>query len=65
MNPSWTAEAVVVDRAGNQAVVFIPELAREAKITLGNSVELGTVITVRAGNIHIPTQTVTFITDAV
>lgn len=61
LHPEWTGDAVVVDRVGNQSVVLIPEFAQESKIPLGDSVEIGTVLRVRAGNINIPAQTVSFI----
>lgn len=60
-NPDWSGQAVIVDYFNNQAVILIPELAQESKILLNSKYELGTSITVRAGNIDIPKQQVSFI----
>ncbi len=60
-NPQWTGTAVVVEKNGPQAVIMIPELAREARINLRDDAPLNSTLAVRAGNIHLSSQSVTFI----
>jgi exoribonuclease-2 len=61
LHPDWTGEAVVVETNGRQATMLIPEFAQESKIALGDGIEPGAVLRVRAGNINITEQTVSFI----
>ncbi|HKL87236.1 MAG TPA: RNB domain-containing ribonuclease [Treponemataceae bacterium] len=60
-NPEWIGDAIVVEKNGAQATLLIPEFARETKTTLTQEYSLNDTIKVRAGNIHIPTQTISFI----
>lgn len=60
-NSNWAGDAVIVEKNGTQATLLIPEFARETKITLNQEITLNDTITVRAGNINIPNQTVSFI----
>ncbi len=59
-HPEWTGEAVIVEIAGNQTTILIPEFAQESRITTPAGAELNAVIRVRAGNVRIPEQTVSF-----
>ena len=60
-HPEWTGDAVIVEKTGIQATILIPCLAQESRITLKEEGELNDVIQVRAGNINIPEQKVSFI----
>ena len=59
-NPEWTGKGVVVELRGKQAVILIPELAQETLIIPKNQVSLNDEITVKAGNINLPTLEVSF-----
>ena len=61
LHPEWEGDAVLVDQNGNLTTILIPEFAQESKITLSSGAELGSTIRVRAGNVNIPAQTVSFI----
>ncbi len=61
LNPQWTAEAVVVEKNGTMATILIPSLAQESKLIVNDDVDLNAVLTVRAGNIDIASQTVKYI----
>jgi len=60
-NPDWRGKAVVVERNGAMATLLVPELGQEAKIALKEDLPLNAEITVRAGNVDIPTQRLSFI----
>ena len=60
-HPEWTGEAVVVEKNGTQGTILVPELAREARITVPADLALNDTFRVRAGNINIPEQSFTFI----
>lgn len=60
-HPEWVGDAVIVELSGTQATILIPEFAQEARIVPGADAALGGTIRVRAGNVNIPAQTVTFI----
>lgn len=60
-HPEWSTEAVIVDISGPAATILIPSLGQESKIVVQGTAALNDVLTVRAGNIDIPTQKVTFI----
>ncbi len=60
-HPEWVGEAVVVEIAGNQTTILIPEFAQESRITTPPDAELNARIRIRAGNVRIPEQTVSFI----
>jgi exoribonuclease-2 len=60
-HPDWTAEAVVVEKTGALSTILIPSLAQEAKINLKDDLGLNAKIRVRAGNINIPAQSITYI----
>ncbi|MGI5173812.1 RNB domain-containing ribonuclease [Treponema sp. OMZ 840] len=60
-NPDWQGEAVIAEIKGNQAVILIPSLAREALITLPAGKGLNDTLTVKAGDINIPELTETYI----
>lgn len=62
-HPGWTGDAVVVERNGTTATVIVPEFAFETRMSLSGDCGLNSVIRVRAGNIQIPEQTVTFIPE--
>ncbi len=60
-HPEWSAQAVIVDISGPAATILIPSLGQESKILVQGTAGLNDVLTVRAGNIDIPAQKVTFI----
>ncbi|HNY21770.1 MAG TPA: RNB domain-containing ribonuclease [Treponemataceae bacterium] len=60
-HPEWIAEAVVVEKNGPLSTILIPSLAQEAKVSLSADLPLNSTIRVRAGNINIPAQTVSYI----
>ncbi len=60
-HPEWTGDAIVVEIAGSQATILIPEFAQESRITTPAGAELNASIRVRAGNVRIPEQTISFI----
>ena len=60
-HPEWTGNAVIVERNGPLSTILVPEFAQESKLNMDASQELGSVIRVRAGNINIPEQTLTYI----
>ena len=59
-NPQWTGKGVVVELRGKQAVILIPELAQETIIVPKSQLNLNDEITVKAGNINLPTLEVSF-----
>jgi len=60
-HPDWVGEAVVVELTDAYATILIPSLAREARVSLDSDAKLNDVIRVRAGNINLSEQTVSFI----
>jgi exoribonuclease II len=60
-HPEWVGDAVVVELSGPQATILIPEFAQEARIAAPGAAVPGSSFRVRAGNIDIPSQTVSFI----
>lgn len=63
-NPDWRGKAVVVEKNGPMFTLLVPELGQEAKIALKEDLPLNAQITVRAGNIDIPTQRLAFIPES-
>jgi exoribonuclease-2 len=61
LHPEWEGDAVLVEQNGNLTTVLIPEFAQESKLALSGDAALGSTIRVRAGNVNIPAQTVSFI----
>ena len=59
-NPEWTGKGVVVELRGKQAVILIPELAQETIIVPKKQLSLNDEITLKAGNITLPTLEVSF-----
>jgi len=59
-HPEWSGDAVIVEKNGPLSTILIPEFAQESKINVDTSQELGSIIRVRAGNINIPEQTITY-----
>lgn len=62
-HPEWTGEAIVLERNGPTATVIVPEFAYESRMVLDGKVDLNGAIRVRAGNVNIPDQTVSFIPE--
>ncbi len=62
-NPQWRGKAVVVEKNGPMSTLLVPELGQESKIALKDDLPLNAEITVRAGNIDIPTQRLAFIPE--
>ncbi|WP_428771091.1 RNB domain-containing ribonuclease [Treponema sp. HNW] len=60
-NPDWQGEAVIAEIKGNQAVILIPSLAREALIPLPAGKGLNDTLTVKAAHINIPELTETYV----
>lgn len=62
-HPDWEGDAVVVERNGPSATVIVREFAYESRMVLDGKFGLNSMIRVRAGNVNIPEQTVTFIPE--
>ncbi len=59
-HPDWTGDAVAVEKKGRQYVFLIPELAQETVFIPQKELALNETVRVKAGNISIPSLTVTF-----
>ena len=59
-NPDWTGEAVFVEQKGNLCVFMIPSLAQQTTLVPSKPLNLNDMITVKASNIDIASQTVVF-----
>ncbi len=59
-NPDWQGDAVVVGKADKQAVVMIPSLAMETRLSLKEKPSLNTVVKVGVESVNIPDQQVIF-----
>lgn len=57
----WRGEAVLVENSVKDSVILIPSLGQEARMKLPSDTPLNTVFTVRAGNINVTEQTVSFV----
>ncbi len=62
-HPDWRGKATVVDKNGALSTLLVSELAQEAKIALKTDLPLNAEITVRAGNVDIPSQRIAFIPE--
>lgn len=60
-NPSWTGEAILVDRGGKQPQLFIAELGLETYMGVEDTVALNEKIRVRADKINLSELTVEFV----
>lgn len=60
-NPDWTGEAFCIDFRDRQVQFYIPSLDIQTYITPQKRPDINGKITVRAGNIDIPTQMIDFI----
>ncbi|WP_440683241.1 RNB domain-containing ribonuclease [Cysteiniphilum halobium] len=60
-NPNWQGEAVVIEKQqGNRVTVFIPGLSLIKKLTLAESADLDTMITVTLSDVKLATQDIYF-----
>ncbi len=60
-NPSWTGEAVCVDKGPKGCQFFIPSLALETYLMPAGEVELNSIINVKVKSINLPELQVEFI----
>jgi exoribonuclease-2 len=59
-NPTWSGEAVLVDKRGSRSSLLIPELELETQLYLNEDVPLDSLVSLRLSQVDLPELEVHF-----